>query len=137
MLTMLLFKYPPDLGLLLTSHEPDMVSRAERRLVTKSYRLKRQEEASQILSPPHYHHFLFHQSATARRCFLFASVEQGINIPRPSKPNGWTVFHSQNGISRCRCLGINQVIDSPEPGYPIFSEPSEKGDSINTYHSLS
>lgn len=38
---MLLFKYPPDLGLLLTSHEPDKVSRAERRLVKKSYRLKR------------------------------------------------------------------------------------------------
>ena len=48
---MRLFKYPPDLGLLLTSHEPGMVSRAERRRVKKSYRLKRQEEASQILSP--------------------------------------------------------------------------------------
>lgn len=95
---MRLFKYSPDLGLLLTSHEPDMVSRAERRLVKKSYRLKRQEETSQILSPPHHHHFLLHQSAVARRCFLFPSVEQGINISQPSKRNGAKVFHSQNGI---------------------------------------
>lgn len=35
----------------------------------KSYRLGRQEEAPQILFPPHHHHFRFHQSGAARRRF--------------------------------------------------------------------
>ena len=75
---MLLFKEPPDVRLLLTSHEPEMVSRVERRLVKKSYRLKRREEARQILFPPHSHHLLFHQPAAARRCFSHQGNKEGI-----------------------------------------------------------
>ena len=81
---------------LLTSDEPERVPQMERRLVRKSYRL-RQEEPLPILFPPHYHHFLVHQSAAARRRF-FPSVEHGINILQPSIPSGLKVFRSRNGI---------------------------------------
>lgn len=82
---MLLFKEPPDVRLLLTSHEPEMGSRVERRRVKKSYRLKRQEEARQILFPPPLSPFSFPPTSGCQT-LIFPSVEQGRNS-LPSRRN--------------------------------------------------